>query len=167
MEIKQVSIYTDGACSGNPGPGGYAVVLIYQDERKEICGGCSNTTNNRMELLAAIKGLEALEEKCQVTLYSDSKYLIDSLNQGWVSRWQANKWMRNKHAPAPNVDLWERLLKLGQFHQVEYQWVKGHSDNKELNRCDYLAVQASKQSIEPLGFSQASRLNKACSQEDR
>jgi ribonuclease HI len=147
--MKQVTIYTDGACSGNPGPGGYGVVLIYQDQRKELYGGCQNTTNNRMELLAAIKGLEALKEKCQVTIYSDSKYLVDSLNQGWALKWQSNRWMRNKEEPALNTDLWERLLRLCQLHQVKFHWVKGHSDNQELNRCDYLAVQASKQTDLP------------------
>jgi ribonuclease HI len=141
--LKQVVIYTDGACSGNPGPGGYGVVLLYQGHRKELSGGFQNTTNNRMEMLAAIKGLEALKGKCQVTIYSDSRYLVDSITQGWAVRWREKGWMRNKKETARNVDLWERLLKLCEFHHVEFQWV-GHSGNEENERCHYLAVSASR-----------------------
>jgi ribonuclease HI len=143
--LKSVTIYTDGACIGNPGPGGYAVVLIYQGKRKEISGGLKNTTNNRMELMAAIKGLEALKEKCRVTLYSDSQYLVDSMTKGWAKRWQANGWKRNKKEYAQNVDLWQRLLKLCDRHQVEFKWTRGHVGTPENERCDSLANQAANQ----------------------
>ncbi len=139
---KSVTIYTDGACIGNPGPGGYAAILIYGDQRKEIFGGLNNTTNNRMELLAAIKGLEALKGGCDVTLYSDSQYLVDSMKQGWAKRWQARGWNRNKKDPALNADLWKRLLELCEFHEVNFQWTRGHVGTPENERCDYLANQA-------------------------
>ena len=142
--MKQVVIYTDGACSGNPGPGGYGVVLLYQGHRKELSGGFQNTTNNRMEMLAAIKGLEALKGKCRVTIYSDSRYLVDSMTQGWAIRWREKGWMRNKKESAKNVDLWERLLKLCEFHQVEFKWAR-YLENSEIKRCHYLAVLASRQ----------------------
>lgn len=136
-----VEIYTDGACSGNPGPGGYGVILKYNNIIKELSGYCEKTTNNRMELLAVIKGLEALKRPCSVILYSDSKYIVDAMNKGWVTRWQKNGWMRNKCEPAKNKDLWERILKLTSVHKVSWVWVKGHADNEYNNRCDYLAVQ--------------------------
>ncbi|MFQ5824305.1 MAG: ribonuclease HI [bacterium] len=144
-ELKSVTIYTDGACLGNPGPGGYAAVLIYQGKHKEISGGFNNTTNNRMEIMAAIKGLEALKEKCQVTLYSDSQYLVDAIKNGWVMRWQANRWKRNKKEKAQNVDLWKRLLELCDQHEVEFKWTRGHVGTRENERCDYLANQAADQ----------------------
>ncbi|NMA83341.1 MAG: ribonuclease HI [Epulopiscium sp.] len=139
--MKEVIIYTDGACSGNPGPGGYGIVLLYNDYRREMAGGEENTTNNRMELLGVIKGLEALREPCQVTLYSDSKYVVDAIEKGWVFKWKKNNWMRNKKDKALNVDLWEQLLILLNKHKVRFIWVKGHSDNVENERCDFLARQ--------------------------
>ncbi len=137
--MKTVTIYTDGACSGNPGAGGYGVVLLYGAARKELSGGYRRTTNNRMEVLAVIKGLEALKEPCKVNLYSDSKYVVDAIEKGWVVKWKQNGWMRNKKEKASNVDLWERLLVLLQKHQVSFIWVKGHADNLENERCDQLA----------------------------
>ena len=137
--MKTVDIYTDGACSGNPGPGGYGAVLLHGRHRKEISAGYARTTNNRMEVLAAIVALEALKEPCAVNLYSDSKYLVDAIEKGWVTRWRANNWMRNKKDPAINVDLWERLLPQLAHHNVRFIWVRGHSDNVENNRCDTLA----------------------------
>jgi ribonuclease HI len=142
--IKEVEIYTDGACSGNPGPGGYGTVLIYKGHRKELSEGYKNTTNNRMEIMAVIKGLEALNEKCKVTLYSDSRYVVDAIEKGWVKKWKNNQWMRNKKEEAKNVDLWKRLLELLEFHDVTFKWVKGHADNKENERCDFLAVKSIK-----------------------
>lgn len=136
---KKVVIYTDGACSGNPGAGGYGVVLIYGGTKRELSEGYRLTTNNRMEVLAVIKGLEALKEPCQVTLYSDSKYVVDAIQKGWVTKWKANGWYRNKKERASNVDLWERLLVQLERHQVTFQWVKGHADNPGNERCDELA----------------------------
>lgn len=136
---RAVEIYTDGACSGNPGAGGYGVVLLYGNKRKEMSEGYRMTTNNRMEVLAVIKGLEALKEPCQVTLYSDSKYVVDAIQKGWVTKWKANGWYRNKKERASNVDLWERLLVQLERHQVTFQWVKGHADNPGNERCDELA----------------------------
>lgn len=138
--LKWVEIFTDGACSGNPGPGGYGTILRYNGAEKELSGGAADTTNNRMELTAAIVGLEALKERCRVTLYSDSKYLIDAVNCGWVTRWRENGWMRTKKEKAQNPDLWERLLELLDKHDVELVWVKGHAGHPENERCDRLAV---------------------------
>ncbi|RMF66479.1 MAG: ribonuclease HI [Calditrichaeota bacterium] len=140
--MKAVTIYTDGACLGNPGPGGYAAVLLYQGKRKEISGGFKNTTNNRMEIMAAIEGLKALKDRCRVTLYSDSQYLVDAMTQGWVARWRANDWKRNKRERAKNVDLWKRLLELCRRHEVEFKWTRGHVGTPENERCDQLAQQA-------------------------
>lgn len=140
--MKEISIYTDGACSGNPGPGGYGIVLLYGDVRKEISAGYKNTTNNRMELLAAITGLENLKFPCRVKLYSDSKYLVDAVEKGWVKRWRYNNWYRNKTEKALNVDLWKRLLVQLEIHDVQFIWVKGHASNPENNRCDQLAREA-------------------------
>ena len=137
--MKEVIIYTDGACSGNPGPGGYGVVLMHNGHRKELQGGCPQTSNNRMELTAVIKGLEVLKEPCSVVLYSDSKYVVDAIEKGWVTKWKKNNWMRNKTDPALNVDLWEELLLLLNEHNVTFKWVKGHAQNKENERCDFLA----------------------------
>ena len=141
--IKHVDIFTDGACSGNPGPGGYGVILRYKGVNKELSGGEPNTTNNRMELTAVITGLAALKEPCEVTLSSDSRYIIDAIQKGWAKKWQANHWMRNAKEPALNSDLWEQLLCLLERHQVTFVWVKGHAGHPENERCDQLAVQAS------------------------
>ena len=140
--MKKVEIYTDGACSGNPGPGGVGIVMMAGAHRKEISLAYKLTTNNRMEVLAAIIALENLKQPCFVQLYSDSRYLVDAIEKGWVVRWQQNGWMRNKKDPAVNVDLWERLLPLLSMHKVEFVWVRGHSDNVENNRCDQLARDA-------------------------
>lgn len=141
--MKKVTLYTDGACSGNPGPGGYGVVLLYGSHRKELCGGYRRTTNNRMELLAVIRGLEALKERCGVALYSDSRYVIDALAQGWARRWRANGWRRNRRGdPAINPDLWGRLLDLCDAHEISYHWVKGHAGDAENERCDQLSTAA-------------------------
>ena len=139
MSLKHVTLYTDGAASGNPGPGGYGVILEFQGKRKELSGGYRRTTNNRMELLAAIVGLEALKERCEVTLYTDSAYLVNAINEGWAQRWRAHGWMRNKNEPALNPDLWERLLRLCEQHEVHFVWVKGHAGHPENERCDQLA----------------------------
>ena len=144
-EKKQVEIFTDGACSGNPGPGGYGVILRYKGINKELSGGEACTTNNRMELTAVITGLSALKESCCVTLYSDSKYIIDAIQKGWAKKWQANGWMRNKKHPALNPDLWEKLLHLLEQHEVNFVWVKGHAGHPENERCDRLAVEQSRQ----------------------
>ncbi len=137
--MTEVIIYTDGACIGNPGPGGYGAVLLYGEHRREFSGGFAETTNNRMEILAAVVSLEALKDSCNVTLYSDSRYLVDAIEKGWAKRWKANGWMRNKRERAINPDLWERLLTLTVRHNVEFRWVRGHAGNKENERCDYLA----------------------------
>ncbi len=144
MATKQVTIYTDGACLGNPGPGGYGVILLYGDRRKEISGGFRLTTNNRMEILAAILGLEALREKCRVTLYSDSQYLVNAMRMDWAARWRANNWMRNKREKALNPDLWERLLSCTESLEVEFRWLRGHAGDPENERCDQLAMAAAK-----------------------
>jgi len=138
--MKQVTIYTDGACSGNPGPGGWGAILSYNGHEKELSGGEKNTTNNRMELTAVISALEALKEPCEVELYSDSKYVIDALSKGWAKSWQAKKWIKSDKKPALNPDLWEKLLSLCSVHSMSYHWVKGHADNEFNNRCDELAV---------------------------
>ena len=142
MTKPQVTIYTDGACVGNPGPGGIGVVILNGKSRQEISTAYRETTNNRMELLAAITALESLAQPCCATLFTDSKYLADAMNKGWARRWQANKWKRNKRAKAQNPDLWARLLDLCDRHQVRFRWVKGHSFTPENNRCDQLANQA-------------------------
>jgi ribonuclease HI len=140
--MKRVTLYTDGACSNNPGPGGYGVVLLYESNRRELSGGYRLTTNNRMEILAAIKGLEALKEPCDVTLYSDSQYLINAIEKGWAERWQAAGWMRNKKEKAINPDLWEKLLDLCKGHKVRFEWLRGHAGHDENERCDELATSA-------------------------
>lgn len=138
--MKEVKIYTDGACSGNPGPGGYAAVLIYNGVEKEISGGDRDTTNNKMELTAVIKGLEMLKEKCIVTIYSDSAYIVNSIQNGWIYSWKKNNWKKSDKTKVKNIDLWEKLLKQMDFHEVSFIKVKGHSDNEYNNRCDRLAV---------------------------
>ena len=140
--MKKVEIYTDGACSGNPGKGGWGAVLIYKGVRKELSAGYENTTNNRMELMAAIEGLSALKEDCEVVLYSDSKYLVDAIEKGWVEKWKKNNWMRDRNKPALNADLWKNLMSLLEKHDVKFIWVKGHAQTKENNRCDQLARSA-------------------------
>jgi ribonuclease HI len=142
MACKNVTIYTDGACLGNPGPGGYGVVLLYQDHRKELSGGFRLTTNNRMEILAAVVALEALREKCRVALYSDSQYVVNAIEKGWAVRWRANQWRRNKHEMALNPDLWERLLQCLEMHEIVFRWVRGHAGHPDNERCDQLAVAA-------------------------
>ena len=138
--MKQVTIYTDGACSGNPGPGGWGAILRYGTVEKELSGGEAQTTNNRMELTGVIRALEALKEPCQVDLYTDSQYITDSINLGWMERWKRNGWMRGKNAPAKNAELWQRIDELCAIHTVSFHWVKGHADNPYNNRCDELAV---------------------------
>ncbi len=141
--MKKVEIFTDGACSGNPGPGGYGTILKYQGHTKELSAGYKQTTNNRMELMAIIQGLEALKEPCEVTVYSDSRYIVDAINKGWLNKWAKNHWMRNKKEAAKNIDLWQRLLTQLQRHKVRFVWVKGHAGHPENERCDELAVKAS------------------------
>lgn len=138
--MKEVEIFTDGACKGNPGPGGWGSILRYKGTEKEISGGEANTTNNKMELTAVIEALKMLKEPCKVTLYSDSQYVCNALKLGWAKKWQSNNWMRNKKEPALNPDLWEALLKLCDVHQMEIVWVKGHAGHPENERCDRLAV---------------------------
>ena len=138
--MKTVTLYTDGACSGNPGPGGWGCILEYQGTEKELSGGEKNTTNNRMELTAVIRGLEALKEPCIVELYSDSRYVIDALDKGWARSWQKRGWVKSDKQPALNPDLWDRLLSLSQQHELHCHWVKGHAQNPKNNRCDELAV---------------------------
>ncbi len=142
--MKQVTIYTDGACSGNPGPGGWGAILEYHGTEKELSGGEPATTNNRMELTAVISALGALKEACVVDLYTDSKYVCDAVVKGWVYGWKTKGWIKADKKPALNVDLWERLLPLLKTHQVNWHWVKGHASNEKNNRCDALAVSESR-----------------------
>lgn len=138
--MKKVEIYTDGACSGNPGPGGWGAVLVYGSKELELSGGEQNTTNNRMEMTAVIKALKALRFPCEVTLTTDSKYVCDSINQGWVYSWQQNGWRKADKKPALNIDLWEQMLELLDIHNVTFSWVKGHNGHPYNERCDQLAV---------------------------
>lgn len=138
--MKKIEIYTDGACSGNPGKGGWGAVLKYGEIEKELCGGERETTNNRMELTAAIKALSALKEPCEVTLYSDSKYLVDGIDKGWAASWKKNGWKKADKKPALNPDLWDELLRLFSVHKVSLVWVKGHAGHPYNERCDALAV---------------------------
>ena len=140
--LRHVTIHTDGSCIGNPGPGGYAAILEHNGQEKELSGGFRRTTNNRMELMAVIAGLEALKEPCQVSLFSDSKYVVDGVTKGQAKRWQANGWMRNKREPAINPDLWERMLNALDKHEVELRWVRGHAGNPGNIRADKLAFDA-------------------------
>ena len=142
--MKQVTVYTDGACSGNPGPGGWASILEYGEVSRELSGGEANTTNNRMELTAVIAALRALNQSCEVDLYSDSKYVIDALEKGWVYQWKRNGWRKKDRKPALNPDLWEQLLEQLARHTVRLHWVKGHAENEYNNRCDELAVSESR-----------------------
>lgn len=137
---KTVYIYTDGACSGNPGPGGYGAILKYDGHIKELSGGEADTTNNRMELLGVIKALEVLKFPCKVILTTDSKYVADSVTNGWAKKWKQNNWIKSDKKKALNVDLWEKLLALLDVHDVTFNWVKGHAGHPENERCDRLAV---------------------------
>jgi len=138
--MKSVYLYTDGACSGNPGPGGWGAILVYRSTEKELSGGEPLTTNNRMEMTAVIRGLEALREPCEVTLVSDSRYVIDALSKGWAKGWRAKGWKRADGGSALNPDLWERLLELTAIHKLSYEWIKGHAGHPYNERCDALAV---------------------------
>ena len=140
--MKNIELYTDGACSGNPGPGGWGAILRYRDHERELSGGDSATTNNRMELTAVIEGLKALREACCVTVHADSKYVVDGMAKGWAAGWRAKGWKRSGKAPALNPDLWGELLDLCEMHDVNFVWVKGHADNEYNNRCDKLATEA-------------------------
>ncbi len=145
--MKQVTIYTDGACIGNPGPGGYGTVLLCDTttpERKELSGGYRWTTNNRMEIMAVLAGLRSLKEPCRVTLYSDSRYVVDAMSKGWAAGWRAKGWRKADKTPALNPDLWSEMLEISERHQIEYRWVKGHAGNPENERCDELAVTAAR-----------------------
>ena len=140
--MKTVEIYTDGACSGNPGPGGWGAILRYKGQERELSGGEAMTTNNRMELLGVIRALEALRESCVVELWSDSRYVIDGLEKGWAESWRKRGWVKSDKKPALNPDLWEKLLELTERHEMRYHWVRGHAENEFNNRCDALAVAA-------------------------
>ncbi len=142
--MKEVNLYTDGACSGNPGRGGYGVILEYMGKTKELSGGFECTTNNRMEIMAAIEGLSALKEPCRVKLYSDSKYLVDAVNKDWLGSWQKNHWKNSKREPVKNKELFLELLRLIDIHDVEFIWVKGHDGHAQNERCDFLATSAAK-----------------------
>ena len=143
-ELKRIELFTDGACSGNPGAGGWGCILRCGEISKELSGGEAQTTNNRMELTALIEGLSALKYRCHVTVYSDSKYVLDAITQGWAEKWRANGWIRKKKEKALNPDLWEKLLSLLELHEMEYVWVKGHAGHPENERCDELAVAQSR-----------------------
>ena len=137
--MKNVEIYTDGSCKFNPGPGGWGAVLVYNGREKELCGGEAETTNNRMELTAAVMALSALKEPCNVSLCSDSKYLIDGLEKGWAKGWKAKGWKKADKSPALNPDLWEKLLELEEKHNISYTWIKGHAGHPYNERCDAMA----------------------------
>ncbi len=141
---KKVLIYTDGACSGNPGPGGYAAILIYGDNIKEVSGFESDTTNNKMEMTAVIKGLEMIKEPCDVEVYSDSTYVVDSVEKGWLFSWVNKNWIKSDKKPVKNIELWKEMIKYLNIHNIKFIKVKGHSDNEYNNRCDKLAVEAYK-----------------------
>ena len=139
--MKKIELFTDGACSGNPGPGGWGAILRYNGHEKELCGGEAETTNNRMELTAVIEGLCALKEPCEIELFTDSKYVCDAVAKRWVYSWKANGWKKADKKPALNVDLWEKLLELLDTHKVNFNWIKGHAGHPENERCDTLAVE--------------------------
>ncbi len=138
--MKEVKIYTDGACRGNPGKGGWGAVLVYGKHEKELSGGERETTNNRMELTAAIEALSVLREPCRVTLTSDSQYLINGMTKGWAASWRKNGWKKSDKSPALNSDLWQKLLDLAEIHEIEFVWIKGHAGHKYNERCDALAT---------------------------
>lgn len=143
-DLKAVTIYSDGACSGNPGPGGYGAILVYGDKRRELSQGYTRTTNNRMEMLGVIAALESLRYSCEVTVVTDSKYVVDAVTKRWVHGWRAKNWRKSTGEPALNVDLWIRMLELLETHKVSFQWVRGHAGHAENERCDELAVAAAK-----------------------
>lgn len=143
MGMKKIEMFTDGACSGNPGPGGWGTILRYNGREKELSGGDRQTTNNRMELTAVIQGLAALKESCQVVVTSDSKYVIDGIQKGWARSWKKNGWRKADKKPALNADLWDQLLTQLDIHQVTFHWVHGHQGHPENERCDQLAVRES------------------------
>ena len=143
--MKEVTIYTDGACRGNPGPGGYAAVLIYKGRKKTIKGGYRHTTNNRMELLGVIEGLKALKEKCNVHIFSDSKYICDAVNKGWINKWKMKNWMRTPNESVKNPDLFKELDYMLTQHSAKISWVKGHAGNELNDEADLAAVEASKE----------------------
>ena len=140
--MKHITLYTDGACSGNPGPGGWGAILSYNGREKELSAGFADTTNNRMELMAVLEGLTSLKEQCRVTVVSDSKYVVDAMRNGWAAKWRANGWKRNRREAALNPDLWQRLLDLCVRHEVTFTWVNGHAGHPQNERCDRLAVDA-------------------------
>lgn len=140
--MKEVQLYTDGACSGNPGPGGYGAILVFEGKEKKLQGGEKSTTNNRMELMGAIVGLEALKEPCRVLLTSDSKYLVDAVEKKWLENWQKRGWKKADGKPALNVDLWQRLQAQLDRHAVTFRWIKGHAGHAYNERCDALAREA-------------------------
>ena len=140
--MKKIEIFTDGACKGNPGPGGWGAILRYGTAEKEISGGESNTTNNRMEISAVLEALKCLKEPCEVTLYSDSQYVCNAISKGWAKKWKSNNWMRTKTEPALNSDLWKEVLELCDKHKINIVWVRGHAGHPENERCDRLAVAA-------------------------
>lgn len=142
--MKKVTIYTDGACSGNPGPGGWGAILMYGENEKEISGAKEDTTNNVMEITAVLEALKLLKEECEVKIYSDSAYVVNAFNQGWIYNWKKNNWKTASKEPVKNQELWEELYSLVQKHKVEFIKVKGHSDNEYNNRCDFLATSAIK-----------------------
>lgn len=145
--MKQVDIFTDGACSGNPGPGGWGAILRYKGTDKEISGGEAQTTNNRMELTAVIEALKLLKESCEVTLWTDSKYVADGLGKGWAAGWKKNGWKKADKKPALNPDLWDELLGLNDKHTITIQWIKGHASHPENEKCDRMAVAESQKFI--------------------
>ena len=138
--MKEVDMYTDGACKGNPGAGGFCCILRYKGKEKLVSGGEANTTNNRMELCAVISGLEILREPCEVTVYSDSKYVVDAMKLGWARGWKEKGWKKSDGKTALNTDLWERLLSLSEMHRLRFVWVKGHDGHEYNERCDREAV---------------------------
>lgn len=152
--MKEIIIYTDGSSRGNPGPGGYGTLMIFQGHRKELSGGFAKTTNNRMEILAALTGIESLLEPCQVTVYSDSKYVIDTMDKGWIHGWKKKDWSRGPNKPLKNADLWKRMAEAVRGHKISWKWVKGHSGHPENERCDQLATEAADRRGNPqdLGF---------------
>lgn len=149
-ELKSVRIYTDGACRGNPGPGGYGVVLVYGEKRRELSGGFRLTTNNRMEIMAVIAGLESLRYPCEVVVTTDSKYVHDAIAKGWAARWRKNGWRRHTGERAVNPDLWARLLDRCEGHKVRFEWVKGHAGHPENERCDVLSTTAAREKDLPV-----------------
>ncbi|MCL2013568.1 MAG: ribonuclease HI [Oscillospiraceae bacterium] len=145
--MKDVSIYTDGACKGNPGPGGWSAVLVCENREKRLCGGEKETTNNRMELTAVIKGLEAIIKPCRITVYSDSKYVVDSIQKGWARSWKSRGWKKADKSPALNIDLFDRLLEYLDKYEVNFVWVKGHAGNRYNELCDQMAVEAAEEMV--------------------